>query len=64
MNQKLSMWIVKLKSFIAECRRVLHITKKPTKYEFKTIVKVSGIGILLIGLIGFVIQMIKIAVFR
>lgn len=64
MNQKVAMWIVKLKSFIAECKRVLSITKKPTKDEFKTIVKVSGIGILLIGFIGFLIQMIKIAVFR
>ncbi len=49
----------RLKDFIKECRRVLRVTKKPTKDEFKTIIKVSGIGILLIGLIGFIVQVLK-----
>lgn len=50
--------ITKFKRFIKECVRVLKVTKKPTSTEFKTIVKVSGIGILLIGLIGFIIQLL------
>lgn len=50
----------KLKSFLIECRRVLQVTKKPGKEEFKTIVKASAIGIAIIGLIGFLIQMAKI----
>ena len=45
----------KFKSFIIECGRVLKITKKPDAFEFKTIVKVSGLGILVIGLIGFLL---------
>ena len=49
----------KLKSFIMESRRVLRITKKPSKEEFKTIVKVSGLGMAVIGFIGFLITMIK-----
>ncbi|RLE41451.1 protein translocase SEC61 complex subunit gamma [Candidatus Woesearchaeota archaeon] len=49
----------KLKRFWHECRRVLKVTRKPTKEEFKLIVKVSGVGILIIGAIGFIIQMIK-----
>ena len=49
----------KLKRFGKECLRVIRITKKPTKEEYKTIVKVSGLGILIIGMIGFIIQMIK-----
>jgi len=49
----------RFKRFARECRRVLKVTKKPTSVEFKTIVKVSGIGILLIGLIGFIVRMIK-----
>lgn len=48
----------KLKSGAKEYKRVLKITKKPTRDEFKTIVKISGIGILAIGFIGFIIQMI------
>ena len=49
----------KFKRFCKECARVLRVTKKPTKEEFKTIVKVSGLGIIIIGLIGFLIQMAK-----
>jgi protein transport protein SEC61 subunit gamma-like protein len=49
----------KVKQFINECWRVLKVTKKPTKEEYKTIVKAAGLGILLIGLIGFIIQMIR-----
>jgi protein transport protein SEC61 subunit gamma and related proteins len=46
-------------AFVKECLRVFRITKKPSNEEFKTIVKVSGIGILVIGLIGFLIHAIK-----
>jgi protein transport protein SEC61 subunit gamma and related proteins len=52
-------WKYKVKSFVVECIRVLKVTKKPDAFEFKTIVKVSGLGILIIGLIGFIVQMIK-----
>ena len=57
-----SYW-VRLKSFINECLRVLRVTRKPDKIEFKTIVKVSGLGMIVIGLIGFMITMIKELVF-
>jgi protein transport protein SEC61 subunit gamma-like protein len=36
----------------------MRITKKPDKNEFLTIVKVSGLGILLIGFVGFIAHMI------
>ncbi|MGM5484410.1 MAG: protein translocase SEC61 complex subunit gamma [Nanobdellota archaeon] len=48
----------RLQRFYKECVRVLKVTKKPSGEEFKTIVKVSGIGILAIGAIGFIIHMI------
>ena len=51
--------IEKLKRFIKECRRVLKITKKPSKEEFKTIVKVSALGMAIIGVTGFLITMLK-----
>ena len=50
---------MKIKAFLNECIRVIKVTKKPTKDEFKAIVKVSGLGILIIGLIGFLIQMVS-----
>jgi len=49
----------KIKDFYIQCVRVMKITKKPTKEEFLTIVKVSGLGILAIGLIGFILHLIN-----
>ncbi len=53
----------KVKEFFVECRRVLRITKKPDSTEFKTIVKISGIGIAAIGLIGFLVHFLKELIF-
>ena len=55
----LSSYWIRFKSFINESIRVLRITRKPSREEFKTIVKVSGLGMIIIGLIGFVITMIR-----
>ncbi|MEK6916447.1 MAG: protein translocase SEC61 complex subunit gamma [Nanoarchaeota archaeon] len=49
----------KLKSFIIECKRVLQVTKKPDGTEFMNIFKISGIGVLLIGAIGFLLFIIR-----
>jgi len=48
----------KLKSFLAQCKRVWIVLKKPTKQEFISISKISAIGILAIGLVGFIIGII------
>lgn len=48
-------FLVKFKNFVFKCTRVWKITRKPTKEEFKTIAKASLIGILVIGLVGFLI---------
>jgi protein transport protein SEC61 subunit gamma-like protein len=48
----------KFKDFITECVRVIKVTKKPDKEEYMTIVKVSALGIAIIGFIGFTITMI------
>ncbi|RMF54495.1 protein translocase SEC61 complex subunit gamma [Candidatus Woesearchaeota archaeon] len=58
------MVVSRLKNFLRECRRVLRATKKPDRMEFTTIVKVSGLGMIIIGLIGFVIIMLKQLIFR
>ncbi len=57
-------WQYKIKAFIRESIRVLRVTKKPDAVEFKTVVKVSGLGILIIGLIGFVVTMFKLLFFQ
>tara|TARA_Y100000310_G_C20616198_1_gene780760 strand:+ start:478 stop:675 length:198 start_codon:yes stop_codon:yes gene_type:complete len=48
----------RFKSFITQSKRVFRITKKPSREEFKVIMKVSGLGIAIIGVIGFLIHML------
>ncbi len=55
--------IKKLKEFIKECIRVLKVTRKPDMKEFKTIIKITGLGLIVIGMIGFIIQMTKMLIF-
>lgn len=47
-----------LKSFFSQSVRVWRVLKKPSKEEFKSIAKVSAIGILALGLFGFIFALI------
>lgn len=53
----------KFKDFVVECQRVIRVTKKPDKMEFKTIVKISGIGMAVIGFLGFFVHFVKELIF-
>lgn len=44
---------------LEEYKRVFIVTRKPDMNEFKTIVKVSGLGIAAIGFVGFLIFFIR-----
>jgi protein transport protein SEC61 subunit gamma-like protein len=60
-KQKFYMPKLKMPNFkekFAEYGRVLKVTKKPDSEEFKAIVKASGLGIIVIGMVGFIIAMI------
>jgi len=46
----------KPKAFIAKSKRVWIILKKPTRKEYEMIAKVSAIGILALGVVGFIIS--------
>jgi protein transport protein SEC61 subunit gamma-like protein len=50
--------IQKISSFFLKCKRVWFALKKPTKEEFILTSKVSAIGILILGVIGFFISVI------
>ncbi|NOR46585.1 MAG: protein translocase SEC61 complex subunit gamma [Methanosarcinaceae archaeon] len=43
-----------LKSYL----RILKLTKKPSRQEFLMIAKVAGVGIILIGFVGFIIYVL------
>jgi protein transport protein SEC61 subunit gamma-like protein len=45
----------KIKDFLKQCQRVIKVSRKPGKKEYFNFAKVTGLGIILIGVIGFVI---------
>ena len=47
-----------IKGVVERIRRVLLVSSKPDKEEFKQSVKITGLGILLIGAIGFIIFLV------
>ncbi len=52
-------WWTKLSSFMLQTKRVMQVTRKPTAFEYKTIAKITGLGIAVIGALGFVLQIGK-----
>ncbi|RLI96636.1 MAG: protein translocase SEC61 complex subunit gamma [Candidatus Aenigmatarchaeota archaeon] len=47
-----------IKNFINQCRRVLLVASKPDKDVFKMSLKITALGMIVIGLIGFAVFMI------
>ena len=54
----------KVKRFIKETIRVLRITKKPSKEEYVSTLKITGLGVAVIGAIGFIIFLVKQLIFQ
>ena len=46
-------------SFIKQCERVIKISRKPDNSEYKTVAKVTGIGVIAIGVVGFIITIVS-----
>ncbi len=51
-----------IKENIAKYRRVLQVAKKPTAKDMKEVLRICGIGFLVIGSIGFIFYLISIMV--
>ncbi len=51
-NKKLE----EIKAFLEQCRRVLMITRKPTTEEYINVAKITGLGITLLGVLGYIIH--------
>ena len=43
---------------LKQYRRVLYISRRPDRDEFLNVAKITGIGIIIIGIIGFVITLV------
>lgn len=50
--------VKRIKKELYEYKRILKISTKPTREEYIKMIKVSSIGIGMIGLLGFLIQLI------
>lgn len=48
-----------INSFLKQCERVLRVSKKPDANEYKTVAKVTGVGIIIIGVIGFIVSLLS-----
>ncbi|MDK2789752.1 MAG: protein transport protein subunit gamma [Methanothermococcus sp.] len=55
-NMDLDSKVNELKDFLQQCKRVLMVSRKPTREEFLTISKVTGLGICVLGALGFIIH--------
>lgn len=46
------------REFLKNAMRVMTVITKPKTHEFKQIAKITGLGMLLIGIVGYVISYI------
>lgn len=48
----------KIEEFVNSSTRIFNVSRKPSTQEYTTMVKVIGAGIILIGIIGFIVKLI------
>ena len=46
------------RNFLTSARRLLHVTTRPTREELSLMVKISFLGIAIVGGLGFVIRIL------
>jgi len=46
-----------IRNFISSSRRILAVARKPKRSEYYTMLKTTGLGTILIGVIGYVITL-------
>ncbi|HTX43586.1 MAG TPA: protein translocase SEC61 complex subunit gamma [Methanocella sp.] len=61
-NKSGSISLENVTNSIKQYIRILQLTRKPSMDEFLTISKVAGAGIILIGVIGFVVYLIMVLI--
>lgn len=48
-----------IRKFFQNCRRVLQVAKKPDQEEYLQVAKITGLGILLVGFVGFAVMFVN-----
>ena len=47
-----------ISNFIESARRVLHVASKPTRKELSLLTKVTLLGVVIVGVIGFIVKVL------
>ncbi|HDJ26658.1 MAG TPA: protein translocase SEC61 complex subunit gamma [Candidatus Bathyarchaeota archaeon] len=47
-----------LRDFLASCARLLRRARKPSREEVWLLIKICALGVIIVGVIGFVIRLI------
>jgi len=47
-----------MREFLQNCKRTLRVAKKPAEDEYWKVAKITGLGILLIGFLGFAVMLV------
>ncbi|HSB46519.1 MAG TPA: protein translocase SEC61 complex subunit gamma [Candidatus Bilamarchaeum sp.] len=50
--------ILEISDLIKRCIRIIYISRKPTGDEYSKVARVTALGIIIFGLVGFVISLI------
>jgi len=53
---------INIKETLIRYKRVLQIARKPDKDELKETIRICGIGILIIGVIGFIFYIVSVLI--
>ena len=48
----------RVKTFWANSKRVIKMARKPTVKEMRLILRITGLGVVVIGAVGFVVKLI------
>jgi protein transport protein SEC61 subunit gamma-like protein len=48
-----------VREFFQNCKRLFKVARKPDQEEYLRVAKITGLGILLIGAVGFAIMLLK-----
>ena len=53
-----------LDGFISSSRRIFNVSRKPDMKEFQEMAKVTGLGVIVIGIIGYIVKLFLDGVLR
>ncbi|MFH1391572.1 MAG: protein translocase SEC61 complex subunit gamma [Candidatus Diapherotrites archaeon] len=56
--------MVDIEAFIQSSTRIFNVSRKPDMQEYKVMAQITGLGIIIIGVIGFFVKLILEGIIR